>query len=88
MCIRDSVSVDPGTYRDAAEVEAAKRNDPLLVTRRQLLEQGAAVAEIEAIDRAAQAEIEHALQVAEAAPWPEAAAAYEDIMNSGAGVWR
>ena len=51
-------------------------------------EEQRAVAEIEAIDRAAQAEIEHALQVAEAAPWPEAAAAYEDIMNSGAGAWR
>jgi TPP-dependent pyruvate/acetoin dehydrogenase alpha subunit len=82
------VSVDPGTYRDAAEVQAAKLNDPLLITRRQLLEQGATAADIEAIDRAAQAEIDHALQVAEAAPWPEAAAAYEDIMNSGAGVWK
>jgi TPP-dependent pyruvate/acetoin dehydrogenase alpha subunit len=82
------VSVDPGTYRDAAEVQAAKLNDPLLITRRQLLEQGATATDIDAIDRAAQAEIEHALQVAEAAPWPEAAAAYEDIMNSGAGVWK
>ena len=82
------VSVDPGTYRDAAEVQAAKLNDPLLITRRQLLEQGATATDIDAIDRAAQAEIEHALQVAEAAPWPKAAAAYEDIMNSGAGVWK
>ena len=82
------VSVDPGTYRDAAEVEAAKGNDPLGVTRRQLLAAGIAQAEIDAIDRAALAEIEHAMQVAEAAPWPEASAAYEDVMNSGAGVWR
>ena len=82
------VSVDPGTYRDAAEVQAAKLNDPLLITRRQLLEQGATEADIAAIDSAAQAEIEHALQVAEDAPWPEAAAAYDDIMNSGAGVWK
>ena len=82
------VSVDPGTYRDAAEVAAAKGNDPLGVTRRQLLAAGIAQAEIDAIDRAALAEIEHAMQVAEAAPWPEASAAYEDVMNSGAGVWR
>ena len=82
------VSVDPGTYRDAAEVAAARLNDPLLITRRQLLELGAAPSNIDAIDREAQTEIDHAMQVAEAAPWPEASAAYDDIMNSGAGVWR
>jgi len=82
------VSVDPGTYRDAAEVDAAKRNDPLLVTQRQLLALGATQSDLDAIDREAQAEIDDALQVAEAAPWPEPSAAYDDIMNSGAGVWR
>ena len=49
---------------------------------------GATLADISAIDAAAQAEIDHALQVAEAAPWPEVADAYEEIMNSGAGVWK
>ncbi len=82
------VSVDPGTYRNAAEVEAAKLNDPLLITQRQWLAAGATQSDIDAIDREAQAEIAHALEVAEAAPWPEASAAYDDIMNSGAGVWR
>ncbi len=82
------VSVDPGTYRDPAEVEAAKRNDPLLITQRQLLALGAPQADIDAIDAAAQAEIAHALEVAEAAPWPEVADAYQEIMNSGAGVWK
>jgi len=82
------VSVDPGNYRDAAEVEAAKRNDPLLVTRGQLLAAGVAAAAIDAIDRDALGEIERALAAAEAAPWPEASAAYDDVMNSGAGVWR
>ncbi len=82
------VSVDPGTYRDAADVQAAKLNDPLLIAQRQLLATGVAQAEIEAIEREALAEIEQALRVAEAAPWPEASAAYEEVMNSGAGVWR
>ena len=82
------VSVDPGTYRDAAEVETAKRNDPLLITRGQLLGAGVAADAIDAIDRDALGEIERALATAEAAPWPEASAAYEDVMNSGAGVWR
>lgn len=82
------VSVDPGTYRDAAEVDEAKRNDPLFVTQRQLLAHGVAQAELDAIDQAAQTEIERALQLAEAAPWPTVEAAYEDIMTTGAGVWR
>ena len=82
------VSVDPGTYRHAAEVEAAKLNDPLLITQRQLLASGVRQVEIDAIDREAQAEIAHALEIAEAAPWPEASAAYDNVMNSGAGVWR
>jgi TPP-dependent pyruvate/acetoin dehydrogenase alpha subunit len=82
------VSVDPGTYRDPAEVEAAKRYDPLLITQRQLLALGATQADIEANDAAAQTEIAHALEVAEAAPWPEVADAYQEIMNSGAGVWK
>ena len=82
------VSVDPGTYRDPSEVEAAKRNDPLLITQRQLLAMGATQAEIDAIDQAALAEIRDALEVAEAAPWPLAADAYQDIMNAGAGVWQ
>ncbi len=82
------VSVDPGTYRDPLEVEAAKRNDPLLITQRQLLAMGATQAGIDAIDQAALAEIKDALEVAEAAPWPLAADAYQDIMTTGAGVWQ
>ena len=82
------VSVDPGTYRDPAEVAAAQLNDPLLIAQRQLRSAGVTQGDIDAIDREAQAEIDSALQAAEAAPWPEASAAYDDIMNSGAGVWK
>ncbi|MEI7536749.1 MAG: thiamine pyrophosphate-dependent dehydrogenase E1 component subunit alpha [Comamonadaceae bacterium] len=82
------VSVDPGTYRDPSEVEAAKRNDPLLIAQRQLLAMGATQAGIDDIDQAALAEIRDALEVAEAAPWPLAADAYQDIMTTGAGVWQ
>ena len=63
-------------------------NDPLLIAQRQLLALGATQADIDSIDAAAQAEIDQALQAAEAAPWPEPAHAYEEIMNSGAGVWK
>ncbi len=82
------VSVDPGSYRDPTEVEAAQAHDPLKVARGKLVARGVAASEIDAIDRAAHAEIDAALATAEAAPWPDAAAAYEDITNTGAGVWQ
>jgi pyruvate dehydrogenase E1 component alpha subunit len=82
------VSVDPGTYRDAAEVQAALADDPLVRARGRLRALGVEGAAVDAVDDAARAEIERALAQAEAAPWPEASAAYEDIMDTGAGVWR
>jgi pyruvate dehydrogenase E1 component alpha subunit len=82
------VSVDPGTYRDPAEVQAALGADPLIRARERLLALGVEGAAIDAVDAAARSEIDRALAVAEDAPWPEASAAYEDIMDTGAGVWR
>jgi len=83
------VSVDAGTYRDAAEVEAAWQFDPLRLARTKLLAQGATAGDVDAIDLAAHAEIAAALAAAEAAPWPSASAAYEDVMTTaGAGPWR
>jgi len=82
------VSVDPGTYRDAAEVAAALKADPLIVARAKLLGRDAAQESIDAIDREALAEIDAALAVADAAPWPKVEDAYTDILNTGAGVWR
>ena len=82
------VSVDPATYRDPKEVEAAQAFDPLRIARGRLVARGIPAAQVDAIDAAAQAEIDAALRTAEAAPWPEAGAAYEDIANTGAGVWK
>ena len=82
------VSVDPGTYRNPDEVAAARRSDPLLVAAGKLVARGVGRQVIDRIDAEAQAEIERALQVAEAAPWPEVSAAYEDILNTGAGMWQ
>ena len=82
------VSVDPGTYRDPAEVEAALRFDPLALARAKLLAQGVTAADVDAIDAAAHAEIAAAMSAAEAAPWPEASAAFEDVITTGAGTWR
>lgn len=82
------VSVDPAAYRDPAEVQAALRNDPLLIARQRLLERGISASAIDTVDAQALAEIASAVQAAEAAPWPDVAQAYEDIMDSGAGVWK
>ena len=82
------VSVDPGTYRDPQEVAAALRFDPLVVARAKLASQGVPVADIDALDAAAHAEIDAALHAAEAAPWPDASHAYEDVVTTGAGVWQ
>ena len=81
------VSVDPGTYRDAAEVAAALLKDPLIVARAKLASLGVPAADIAAVDADVKAEIDAALQTAEAAPWPVVDDAYEDIMTTGAGVW-
>ena len=82
------VSVDPGTYRDAAEVEAALLSDPLTLARAKLLGLGVTAGDVDAVDAAAHAEIAAALAAAEAAPWPEPADAYQDIADTGAGTWR
>jgi acetoin:2,6-dichlorophenolindophenol oxidoreductase subunit alpha len=82
------VSVDPGSYRDPAEVAAALAYDPLLIARSALAAYGVAPETIDAIDIAAKDEIDVAMAQAEAAPWPEAASAYTDIQNTGAGQWR
>lgn len=82
------VSVDPGTYRNPEEVAAARLADPLLVATARLTANGVSQAVVDQIDSEARAEIEHALQVAEAAPWPQAGAAYEDVQSAGTAMWQ
>jgi len=81
------VSVDPGAYRDAAEVAQAREGDPLLRARAELAALGADE-EGRRIDADVQREIEQAQAAADAAPWPPAAAAYEQVLDAGAGQWR
>jgi len=81
------VSVDPGTYRDPEAVAAALARDGIARTRAQLIAQGHA-AQVEQIERDAQAEIDAVVATATAAPLPDRSAAYTDIQNTGAGVWQ
>jgi pyruvate dehydrogenase E1 component alpha subunit len=82
------VSVDPGTYRDADEVARALRDDPLLKAREVLSGEGHAAGALDAVMSDARAEMARAVEIASAAPWPDPAAAYEDVNTVGAGVWR
>jgi pyruvate dehydrogenase E1 component alpha subunit len=86
--LKGHVSVDPARYRDPAELEAARRDDPLDRARDAWRDAGGATSELDALDRAAHDEVEQAVVAAAAAPWPAASAAYDQVQNTGAGVWR
>jgi pyruvate dehydrogenase E1 component alpha subunit len=81
------VSVDQAAYRDAAELAHAVADDPLPRTRAALLARGTAPAELDAVAAAARAEIQAALDAADAAPWPSPQAAFTDVQDTGAGRW-
>ena len=75
------VSVDPATYRKGEEVSRALQNDPLALFS---LDADAK----KRIDLEAQAEVRQALEAAAAAPWPDAAEAFEDVQDAGHGRWQ
>jgi len=85
--LKGHVSVDPAAYRDPAEVERARQDDPLARARRRLEELGRGE-EARAIEAEARAEIERALAAAEAAPEPEPAEAYRDVLDAAGDRWR
>jgi acetoin:2,6-dichlorophenolindophenol oxidoreductase subunit alpha len=64
---------DAATYRPEGELERWKERDPLDVARARLLEGGLPVAEIEAVEEATRRELEHAVEAALAAPYPDPA---------------
>ncbi|NKE68058.1 thiamine pyrophosphate-dependent dehydrogenase E1 component subunit alpha [Ramlibacter sp. RBP-2] len=87
--IKGHVSVDPAAYRDPAEVQAALERDPIVSARRRYLAlAGTHAATLDACDREAAQEVAAALAAADAAPWPQPAAAYQDVQDTGAGQWR
>ncbi|MEJ8811600.1 thiamine pyrophosphate-dependent dehydrogenase E1 component subunit alpha [Variovorax ureilyticus] len=84
--VKGHVSVDPAAYRDPAEVAAALETDPIAHARA-LLAGDIDAALLEAIEDEAHAEVEAALAAADAAPWPEASAAFSDVQTTGEGQW-
>ena len=85
--VKGHVSVDPASYRKQSEVEDALETDPLKFAAKRLEALGVASVRIAEIDAQAHSEIEAALAVARAAPWPEPGAAYTDVQDTGAGQW-
>ena len=85
--VKGHVSVDLAAYRDPAELAAALETDPIARARGHLLDIGVAAATLDAIENAARDEVDTALAVADAAPWPDASAAFTDVQTTGAGQW-
>jgi len=76
------VSVDPAAYRDGEEVSRALQNDPLVALGNRIGREAVR------INREAEAEVQRALEVAAAAPWPNPRDAYSEVQDTGAGRWR
>ena len=81
------MSVDVAAYRNPQELEAALQTDPIARARAALLKGGTAAQALDAIENEAQAEVDAALAAADAAPWPQADAAFTDVQDTGAGQW-
>jgi len=86
--IKGHVSVDPAAYREAIEVERAIEQDPLRLAEQKLRERDVPEQELARVRAEADSEIARAVAAADAAPWPEAASAYTDVQDCGAGTWR
>lgn len=87
--VKGHVSVDLAAYRAPRELQDALETDPIARARgRYLAMPGADARTLDAIEREAKAEVDAALAVAEAAPWPDAAAAFTDVQTTGRGQWR
>lgn len=86
--VKGHVSVDLAAYRQPDELQAALKTDPIARARAHYLSlPGTDARQLDAIEQAATAEVANALRVAEAAPWPQAAAAFTDVQTTGAGQW-
>ena len=70
---------DPALYRTAEEVEAYKHQDPILITKAELIKLGVAEAKIEELDKAAKAESKACVEFATNSPEPELSELATDV---------
>ena len=87
--VKGHVSVDLAAYRDPVALQAALATDPIARARVAYLALPETDSKtLDALEKSATDEVATAVAAAEAAPWPEAAAAYTDIQTTGAGQWQ
>ncbi|MDO9116117.1 MAG: thiamine pyrophosphate-dependent dehydrogenase E1 component subunit alpha [Polaromonas sp.] len=85
--VKGHVSVDPAAYRHPDELNEALKTDPIARARAAYLQAGGDSGVLAAIETQATDEVAAAVAGADAAPWPDAAAAFTDIQTTGAGTW-
>jgi len=77
---------DPEQYRSKEEVEAWRRRDPIPTFGERLVQEGVLQSEdLEAIDAAALARVDAAVEFADASPFPEPGDLFDDIYVLGDG---
>ncbi len=77
-------STDVAAWRDPKDVEAGKGRCPIARLKATLLERGAARADIAKVEHDAATEMETCRKAANAAAWPNASVAYQDVQDIGA----
>jgi pyruvate dehydrogenase E1 component alpha subunit len=78
-------AADAAAYRDPAETERIiAATDPIMRLREALILAGEPEATLDALRAEAEAEMRAAAEDAAAAPWPDPAAAFEDVQDVGA----
>lgn len=85
--VKGHVSVDAAAYRDPQELAAALLTDPIARLREHFQAQGRDTAPLDRLDEEALSEVRAAVEAADAAPWPQAGAAFTDVQSTGAGTW-
>lgn len=75
---------DPATYRPEGEAERMRaEDDPIARQRDLLVAAGLSVADLDALRAAARDEMQAALEVAKAAPWPADDTVFDDVQDIG-----
>lgn len=79
---------DKGLYRPAEEVERQWARDPIAMLRARLAGLGVAEERLAEIEQDARQAVADAVDLARAAPWPQASEAFEDVQDMGSWPWR
>ena len=79
---------DPGTYRPDDEVQEWLARDPIPLYRERLIAAGVDGSVLDEVDRAAERDVEAAVEEARAAPPPDPAVLATELWAEGGSAWR